>query len=336
MVKWRSLLAGALISAVCLWLLLRSVDLAKVGETLGQANPIWIALSFFWIALAIALRCWRWQLLFLPRDRVGFWGTLNATMIGYMFNTVLPGRVGELVRAALVSQTEHVSTPRALGTILVEKILDVMVLLLLLGGLTAALPLPAEVTAVGLSAAGLFGVVAVLFFVMSQFRSRVTAWVERTLDSLPLISRFRPSMIVDLVLGSADSLRQPRLLALHLVLAPSLWGIALLTNYSVMRAFGLDVPWTAAALVLVLTNLGMTVPSAPGYVGVYHYIAALALGIFGVGPETAAAVAIALHALAFGSFLIVGALLFVFGLARQNYTVTDLWRWRTQPLMSAK
>ena len=73
MVKWRSLIAGALISAVCLWLLLRSVDLAKVGETLSQANPTWIALAFMWIALAIALRCWRWQLLFLPQDKVGFW-----------------------------------------------------------------------------------------------------------------------------------------------------------------------------------------------------------------------------------------------------------------------
>ena len=257
-------------------------------------------------------------------------------MIGYMFNTVLPGRVGELIRATLVSQTEHVSTPRALGTILVEKILDVMVLLILLGGLTTVLPLPGEVTAIGISAAGLFGVVAVLFFVMNQFRAQVTAWVQRIVDPLPLIGRFRPSMIVDLVLGSADSLRQPKLLALHLIIAPTLWGIALLTNYSVMRAFGLDIPWTAAWLVLVLTNLGMTVPSAPGYVGVYHYIAVLALGIFGVGPDIAAAVAIALHALAFGSFLIVGAGLFVFGLARQNYTVTDLWRWRTQPALSPR
>jgi glycosyltransferase 2 family protein len=334
MVKWRSLLAGAAISAICLWLLLRSVDLGKVGETLAQANPTWIALSLGWIVLAIVLRCWRWQLLFLPQDRVSLWGTVTATMIGYMFNTVLPGRVGELARAALLSQTESVSTARAIGTILVEKILDVLVLLLLLGVLTAALPLPAEVTAVGVSASAIFGVIAILFFVMSRFRGQVTAWVERTIDGWPLIKRFKPSTIVDLVLGSADSLRHPRLLGLQLFAAPLLWVIALLTNYSIMRAFDLQLPWTAAALVLVLTNLGMTVPSAPGYVGVYHYIAALALGLFGVGQDTAAAVAIALHAISFGSFLIGGALLFIFGLARQHYTITDLWRWRTQPALS--
>ena len=329
MVKWRSLLAGGVVSAVCIWLLLRSVDLGKVGETLSRADPFWIGVTLVIIFAAVLLRCWRWQLLFLPHDRISFWGAFSSTMIGYMFNTVLPGRVGELARAALVSQTERVGTGRALGTILVEKILDVLVLLLLLGILIPSLPpLPAvqigdatvriDPRAIGAGAAVIFGSVAVAFFLMSQMRGPVVQWVERHLDNAPVIGRLKPSALVEMVLGSADSLRQPRLLAL-------------LTNIAIARAFGLDVPWTGPALVLALTNLGMTIPSAPGYVGVYHIIATAAMTPFGVSSDAAAAYAIGAHALAFGSFLLVGALVLLLGLARQHYTMADLWRWRTSP-----
>ncbi|HET7768103.1 MAG TPA: lysylphosphatidylglycerol synthase transmembrane domain-containing protein [Chloroflexota bacterium] len=327
MVKWRSLAIGLLVSAVCIWLLLRTIDPAGVAEALGSADPGWLGLALLSIAASFALRCWRWQLFFLPADRVGFWAAFAPTMIGYMLNTVLPGRVGELARAALVSRTEGVSTARALGTILVEKIVDVLVLLLIIGGLTAVLPLPPEATAAGLTAAVLFGGVAVLFFVMSQVRGQVVAWAERRLDHLPLLGRVKPSALADLVLGAADSLRVPHLLALQLVLAALMWVVAYGTIYAITRAFGMDVPWSAPALVLAMTNLGMTVPSAPGYVGVYHYIATLALRPFGVDEEVAAAFAITLHAVSFGSMLVIGVSVLLLDLARQRFTMDDLWKW---------
>lgn len=335
MVKWRSLLAGGLISAACLILLLRTVDLSKTGAALAAADPLWLGVALATIIMAILLRCWRWQLLFLPHNRVRFWSTASATMIGYMFNTVLPGRVGELARASLVSQTDHVGTPRALGTIVVEKILDVLVLLCLLGTITAFLPLPAEATAAGTSAALLFGAGAVVFFLLTTIRGPVVRWTQHHLDHLPVLNRLHPSNMVDMVLGSADSLRQPQLLALHVVIAPLIWGVALFTVAATTRAFDLDLPWTAWALVLVLTNLGMTVPSAPGYVGVYHTIAVFALTPFGVDPGTALAFAVTLHAIAFGFFLVAGALILLTGLARQQYSVADLWRWRVAVPSSA-
>ncbi|MGH2355571.1 MAG: lysylphosphatidylglycerol synthase transmembrane domain-containing protein [Chloroflexota bacterium] len=329
MVKWRSLLLGGVISAVCLALLLQQVDLGKTWESFRQADPVWLGLSLVSMAVALWLRCWRWQFLFLPKDRVSLRGTTSATLIGYMFNTVLPGRVGELVRASLVGQTEQVSTARAIGTIFIEKILDVLVLLVLLGALVPVLPLPAEITGAGVKASVAFGALAVAFFAASYFRDPLVSWAERRLDHLPLLERLRPSRVLHLVLDAADGLRRPDLLALQIVLSTVLWGVALLTVWVVMQAFHLDtVPWTGAALVLVTTNLGMTVPSAPGYVGVYHYIAVLALRVFGVDDSAGLAFAVALHALGFGSFTLAGALLLIVGLARQQYALSDLWRWQ--------
>lgn len=328
MIKWRSMLLGGVISAACIFLLLNNVDLIKTRDSFGEAEPIWLLSSLAFVAAALIVRCWRWQVLFLPDHRVRLWGTISSTMIGYMFNSVLPGRVGELARASLVSQTEHVSTGRALGTILVEKILDVLVLLLALGALTALLPLPPWVAAAGVSASVTFGMVAVVFFVLSNFRLPFVAWTERHLNGLPMLGRLHPSQTADLVLRSADSLRRPHLLLFQLAISVVLWLLALITVAIIMRAFHLNAPWTAAALVLVMTNLGMTVPSAPAYVGVYHYIVVQCLGFFGVDGALALSFAVTLHAIGFGAFIIGGALLLMSGLAGQRYQVSDLWRWR--------
>jgi uncharacterized protein (TIRG00374 family) len=257
-------------------------------------------------------------------------------MIGYMFNTVLPGRVGELVRASLISQTDRVSTARALGTIVVEKILDVLVLLLLLGLLTALLPLPAWATTAGISATLTFGALAAGFFVLGHFRAPIAAWVARHLDGAPFVSRLHPSRMVDLLLGASASLKSPRFLALMIAISIGLWGLALATVLAILRAFHVDVPWTAGALVLVVTNLGMTVPSAPGYIGVYHYLTVLALGVFDVERSAALSFALGMHALGFGSFTLVGAAFLVVGLARRRYRVADLWRWQSHAPQPAR
>jgi uncharacterized protein (TIRG00374 family) len=326
MVKWRSLLIGGTISAVCLVLLLRQVDLGRTAEAFTQADPAWLGLSLLSIALALFLRFWRWQLLFLPKDRVGLWGCASATLIGYMFNTVLPGRVGELVRASMLGLTEGVSTARAVGTIIIEKILDVLVLLVFLGVLVGLLPLPPEITGAGVKAAGAFVALAIAFFVAVYFQEPLVAWAQRHLDTNRYLARIRPSRLLHLVLDAADGLRRPELLAIQIVLSVLLWFVAFVTVWLTLRAFAIDVPWTAAALVLVATNLGMTVPSAPGYVGVYHYIAVQSLRFFGVDESSGLAVAFVLHAVGFGAFTLAGAIIFVSGLARQQYAVSDLWR----------
>ncbi|MBI3973705.1 MAG: flippase-like domain-containing protein [Chloroflexi bacterium] len=329
MVNWRSLFVGGVISAVSLYFLLNRVDVGKTRDALVRAEPLLLWLSLAVILASLIARCWRWKLLFLPQDRVGLWATTSSTLIGYMFNTVLPGRVGELVRAALVAQTERVSTARAVGTIFVEKVLDVLVLLVLLGIVSAAMPLPAWIGATGVSASVTFGALAITFFALSGRRGTVVRLVRRYVDALPVIHRARPSQTVDMLLSAADGLRHPHLLLIQLVSSTALWVLALITVWVMMQAFHLQATWTAVALVLVTTNLSMTVPSAPGYVGVYHAVAVGTLGLFGVDESAGLAFAVTMHAIAFGTFTIGGAACLLTGLSRQTYRLSDLWRWQT-------
>src|SRR5581483_10343788 len=100
----------------------------------------------------------------------------------------------------------------------------------------------------------------------------------------------------------------------------------LLTIVCLLRAFHVEVPLTAAILLLITTNLGMTVPSAPGYIGVYEAIAVLTLQLFAVPPASGLSVALALHVLGFGSFTLAGAAILIWGLNSGRYRLSRLWQ----------
>jgi uncharacterized protein (TIRG00374 family) len=331
MVKWRSILLGGAISAICIYFSLAQVDPAKVMDAFGQADIRWLIATLIPILVSLAARCGKWQLLFLPDERISFGGAFSSTMIGYLFNALLPGRVGEVVRSALLSQTERVSPVRAFGTIFVEKLIDVLLLVALLGCLTAFISLPEWVARAGLTVAVGFGALGVVFVVLCTRRAAFVNWLEQHVDALPLVRRAHPSRLASVLLSAADSLRYPRLLVPQVLLTVLMWGCAYATVAATawsFRAAGLDLPWTALALVLVATNLGMTVPAAPASLGVYHGMAVAVLALFGVDKSLALSFAVALHALGFGTMMVIGATTLLAGLVTQRYTMTGLWRWQ--------
>lgn len=322
MISRKSAAVGLLVSAVCLYLAVRQVDLGETGAALLAARPAPLLLAAVLLLVAVAVRCWRWQLLFLPADRVTFAGTVAATFIGYLVNSVLPGRLGEFVRAYLISETDGVATGRALGTIFVEKLLDILILLLLLGVVALQMPLPAWAATSASTVAALFVLATLGFFLLARIRRPLVAWVEARLDSMPGLRRLHPSHFVDAGLSAADGVSRPAPLLAQLVISVALWGIAVGILYAAMSAFRLSLPVTAAVLVLVATNLGMTVPSAPAYVGVYHLLATESLKLFGVDQSVALSYAVVVHSLSFGIFIVGG----VFYMWRRNYVFGDLWQ----------
>ena len=327
--SWRSAALGLAISAIAIWLTLRSVTPGEVWQAFLAAN-LWLFLPTLLLHLLnIFLRSWRWKLLFLPQDRVRLPQAYAATHLSYLFSSFLPGRLGELIRGFLVVESEAVSPGRALGTIFVEKLLDIAMLLLLLAGLLGlsgwrdwsnatgtplpgwaeanAIAIPAWAQAAGVTALVIFGSITVAFIVMSWARQRAVALIRCWIDPLPLLGRLHPSHLVQTALGSADGLSQPRLLAAILLLSVVMWVGGGLTLAVAVYAYHLPVPLSAAFLLLVVTNLGMTIPSAPAYIGVYHALSVATLLLFpSVSRDQALSYAVAVHALAFGGVSLTG------------------------------
>jgi len=291
---------GIGISLVALYLALRDIHFDQVAAAFGHINPAIFALAVLPWLVAIASKVLRWRLLYHPDEALAPYPRLTAALlIGYLFNTVLPLRTGEVVRATVLRATAGLPVARTLSTILVEKVLDTMALIVILATILPAIDLPLVFRGPAVAATVAFSGLFVVVLAAALLPDRARAVRDRLLGLLPL--RLRPAVVrvSDQVLDGLLPLRRREL-------APALagwtalsWGANLLSAYLCLGSFGLWLPWTAPALLVDATNLMMTVPSAPGYVGVYHATAKEALRVFGVDPDTALAFATFFHAFGF-------------------------------------
>jgi uncharacterized protein (TIRG00374 family) len=322
MKQWR-FWVGIIISLVCLVLVLWNVDYREVLDALGRANYAWLVPAAVPFAGTIASKVLRWQLLF-PGDhsRIRRGKLLSALMISYALNTILPARLGELARAYVIGESENLSKSLAVSTILVEKVLDVLTLLLFLVLLLPFVTLPSWIQQSALVLAPVFVGLFVLLLALAYQRTRTLGVVSSVLKRLPRFGAERLLAYIDSALSGFDVLGS---LKTNLVLwawSMAVWVTSGLFMLVVMYAFHIEAPPAAAFLLLCVTSLGMTVPSSPGYIGVYHWLVVSTLQIFGVEREPALSFAFALHALTFLPLTLLG----IYYMMRENYSLQRIER----------
>jgi uncharacterized protein (TIRG00374 family) len=273
---------------------------------------------------SLITRAARWQIYFLPKRRVPFKPLLSTLAISYMASTFLPLRAGELVRAVFLGQRQGIPIPGIVGTILVEKLFDFLAIGVMLAVLlvlkASALPPAAQVAGVSITAVILVGF---------TFIVALAIWREPTLNvvgfferRLPFASRLHLRDAAMHFAEGTDSLRDGRLWVLLLAWTAVTWLCAIGSTVAGMSALNLPFDLPATLFVVVLTSTGQAVPSSPGYVGVYHAAATLALTTFGVDTATALGVALITHAFSYGSLVVVGLIALWTG----GYTFSDLLR----------
>ena len=313
-------LLGLAISVVAIWQLIAQVNPADVAQVMLRANWWMVALCVVSIPVSMAIKAIRWHYLFVDREAVTFEPLLSSLYVGYLVNTILPGRVGEFVRAFLVGQRERVNTPAALATIVLEKVLDLVALAVMLLFVVAQLPLPEALRVGAGSFLALLGIGLAGLVVVVAAPSLVLRLVDFVVGAVPLLGRFSVGRLAHSFIGAFAVLRQGRRLPGLLGWSAMVWVGALFTIWSGLAGVGVEVGLPIVLLVLVVTNLGMTAPSAPGYVGVYHFLVVQSLLPFGVSVEHATGAAFLIHALIFGNFVLFG-LWFVW---RSGYSLSRL------------
>jgi uncharacterized protein (TIRG00374 family) len=277
-------------AALLVWLLHR-VDLHGVGETLACARPGFLLLAAVLTPLALAARAVRWRYLFPPRRAPR--RLVSATMIGYMVNNVAPLRAGDLVRVCLAGRECPFWT--AVSTLAVERVLDATTLLALLGALALLAPVPRYV-AWGAAVLLAVDVIAVAALALLAVAPRLAhAVIARTLRRWPAL-RARVGEAAERFADGLVGVRSGRH-ALPLVVTTVLcWALPAAGVWAVLRAVDLSLPWAAPWVVLAFLGLGVSLPSAPGFVGVFDAAAGFAVALFGVPAPDALAFALALHA----------------------------------------
>ena len=268
---------GFAISAVFLYFTLKDIDLNRLVESFRQAKWIWFLPAFpIWL-VSIAVRSQRWAILM---EDAPFWTAFHATNIGYALNMTLPARLGEVARAFVVNDRTKIPVAKVLSSIVVERLLDLAVVLGMFAVSAQFIEMPAQtksyVRLAGLAMVALILIGAVVVWQAKRVETLLANILRGVLPKLnaePWLQRFRELCAGFAVIGT------PRRFLSILVYTVLLWAGALAFAYLSMMAF-MPARLDHAGLFLVAANLGGAIPSAPGALGVQEGAAIAMLSPF--------------------------------------------------------
>ena len=320
---------SVLLSLALLVLFLGKANLREVAGRISTLLPGQLALSFAASLSTLLIRSVRWKTILRPVARVPLAASFSATSIGMAASTVLPARAGEVVRPVVLSRRAPVALSASLASVLFERVVDlatVLTLFLIYCAWPGARPEFAGSAAVlfrSLRAFALaFGAAAAAFFALAIFatgRKDLAGKLEKWLVArLPRRLRERAENALVSFLEGLASVRRPRTLAEIGALSLLLWIAVCAQIVFLFRAFRLPLSPTASVLVLVITLIGLAIPT-PGGVGGFHKLCQASLTIFyGVDVNAATGLAIVYWFVAFAPVTAIGFALFAAGPRRQK------------------
>lgn len=285
--RWQSLGLNLGISLFFLDFVFAEINLAEVAAAMAGANYWMLLLSMAMVCLHMVFRVMRWQWLLKPMGKVGFWPAFRAFVIGITGNFVLPARAGEFLRAYVLGRSTGLSKTGVFATQVVERIFDGLTVLLILLGVIIFGVHDEKLQAIGL-VGGLFYVGAMVGLIVYMAKRH---WADL------LINKFFPHHLAQRVLALLDSfssglavLKNPSQLAMVTLLDIATWVFIPISFWFALLAFGFGspVPWQAPVLMLPVMALGLTVPAAPGGVGLVQAAIKLTLDLTYAGLPKAA------------------------------------------------
>jgi hypothetical protein len=278
-----------------LYLAFRNVKLAELGAALLRVDPLWLAVAVAISLLLMVLRACRWQLELRPLEHISLARLWPITAVAYMCIQFLPLRLGEVVRPWLLSRRSSVSISSAVGSIVVEKTMDSVVLLFyMLTGLLTVRQLPEWVREFAAFPAAVAAIlVTVVVLVYWRGKPFLHRWAVRF---LPESAAGGVERVVGAIVDGMKILPDPRLLFAVFLVSLGLWFLPILSSWVMIRAFDFQAPFGAALVVFIFIGIGTALPNLPGMIGPYQYACQLALGIYGVSEVDALAYGLLLNA----------------------------------------
>jgi uncharacterized protein (TIRG00374 family) len=304
-----------LLTVALLAYFLRDADMREVWAETRRADARDLLLALATTCAAYLLRALRWQYLLAPIGGSRFSTAFRTTVIGFAASALLPARAGEVIRPYLLARREGLSATSAFATIILERLLDLVTVLMLfagfvlLGAAGVAANDPsylARVKVGGAMAGGGALLASFVFFALAghpERLGRLTMSIERFLPRV--LARTFARFVKTFAQGLAV-MRQPSQLVAALALSIPLWISIGAGIWMASRAFHITFPFSGSFLVVTLLVVGVAVPT-PGAIGGFHTAFQFAVEtFFGASHDRAVGAAIVLHAISFLPVTILG------------------------------
>ena len=318
-----SLTAGIIVSAAALYLALHRVPFPDLFAYLAQINYGWVILSGAIVVPCFVLRALRWRIILESRIKLGFWQAFHPLMIGFMLNSILPGRVGEAARPYVLAKKENLPFTTGLATVAMERVLDMGFLILLSFAVLTTLDLEPGLTVSfggyqltpnmlsslgkGLIRLCLILMGGIFLILLPLTRSLIQKLILSAPGILPFAStalkqRLREKLmqpladLINLFAAGFSLLKKPGKTIQCLILTLLIWGGSALSFYVMAKGCpGVELSYPESVALMVIICLFIALPSAPGYWGVWEAGGVFGLSLFGVGTGTAAGYTLTNH-----------------------------------------
>lgn len=298
-------MVSTLLAGVLLYFSVRGVGWGRVWQTIRTAQWRFIAAAAGFTMFSFFLRALRWRILLNTETWFSVGTVFWANSAGYLGNNFLPARAGELIRSLLISSRSSLSRTYVLTTALGERLMDVIALVLASSLVLLSLDAkPGWMADLSRTMALVAGAGAIAVMVLPHTGSLV----ETLLRRIPLPVRLRDGLLhlAQQVLQGLRAFHDWRRLAGFVFLTVVIWTSDCLCAITAAHALGIAMPFRVALLLLTALGLSSALPSTPGYLGIFQFVAVTVLTPFGVAKDSALAYILVLQAIGYAVIVVFG------------------------------
>lgn len=314
----KSIIAGYLLAAVCLYLAFRGISFKEFGETLTHASLRWVALALLLYILDFMLRSVRWSILIRPVRAVSPKDLFWPMIIGYFANNILPLRMGEIVRAHVCGTKFKISRTASLGSILLERIGDTLSFLITFLVASLFYPFPPYMEKGAWLLGGACILTIVVLLLIRPYEKKFHQVLDRSF--LPPSWNVRIKHSATHFIHSTSGITQPRYVLEAMILSLVIWVLEGTFLFMMAKAFMIPFQYSEAFFLLFALGLSVTLPQAPGYVGTFEFFGVTALSILGIPKSQGLPLILAIHGTQFTFIALMG----VMGLWREGLSLHHL------------
>jgi len=330
-----SLALGIIISITAFYFAFRNVPLNELLNYLSSINYFWLFPSVFVVFISFALRTFRWMIILEPACKISFWKAFHPMMIGFMLNCILPGRVGEVARPAILQKKENVPFSTGLATVVAERVFDSSIIIIFFAAILASIDIDPQLsisfgeynlnreTLVTISG-NLFKLMIILIggIILFSFSS-IRQILKRTINKIPSlfslksvslknkIQKFCTSLIcfVDNLSTGFSFIKYPQKICICIGLSFIIWGLSAFSFYIMaLGCPGIRLSYLELFVVMIIICFFIALPSVPGFWGIWEAGGVFALSLFGIPAKEAAGFTLANHAIQIFPVIIAGVI----------------------------